>query len=105
MPKPDPSTATSAKQPAKPVKSYKQPTHPAFSALLCPHYTAEILIYVAVAVNAAPTGEWINWTLGCAVVFVGVNLAITAYGTREWWVKRFGEESVKGRWRMVPFVY
>lgn len=87
------------------TKAYQLPTHPAFSALICPHYTAEILIYLAMAVNAAPKGSWINGTLACALTFVGVNLGVTAWGTREWYAKVFGEESVKGRRRMVPFVY
>lgn len=86
-------------------KTYKLPTHPAFTPLICPHYTSEIIIYLAMAINAAPMGSWINATLGCAVVFVGINLGVTAWGTKEWYVRKFGEESVRGRWRMVPFVY
>lgn len=46
-----------------------------------------------------------NWTLVCGMVFVGVNLGVTAEGTREWYLRRFGVEGVRGRWRMVPFIF
>lgn len=85
--------------------SYKIPTHPAFQPLLAPHYTAECLIYFSLALVAAPQGAWMNWTLTSALVFVVVNLGVTANGTREWYIERFGAESVKGKWRMVPPVY
>lgn len=88
-----------------PSRTYRLPTHPAFTPLICPHYTAELLIYLAMAINAAPKGEWVNGTLGCAAVFVLVNLGVTAYGTREWYVRTFGEESVRGKARMIPFLY
>lgn len=91
--------------PSDAVKSYKLPSHPAFAPLICPHYTAEIVIYLAMAINAAPNGAWVNGILACAMVFVGVNLGVTAYGTRQWYVRVFGKESVKGRWRMIPFLY
>ena len=68
---------------------YKVPEHPAFHSLISPHYTAECVIYLALALVAAPQGSWVNGTLGCALVWVGVNLGVTAYGTKEWWVKIF----------------
>jgi 3-oxo-5-alpha-steroid 4-dehydrogenase 3 len=84
---------------------YKLPTHPAFQPLVCPHYMAECLIYLSLAIVAAPQGSWMNWTLACAFVFVTVNLGVTAEGTRKWYEKRFGPEAVDGKWRMVPMVW
>jgi 3-oxo-5-alpha-steroid 4-dehydrogenase 3 / polyprenol reductase len=84
---------------------YKLPTHPAFQPLVCPHYTAECFIYLSMAIVATPAGAWINGTLVCALVFVTVNLAVTADGTKRWYEKRFGEEAVKGKWRMFPVVW
>lgn len=84
---------------------YKLPTHPAFQPLVCPHYAAECLIYLSMAITAAPQGSWMNWTLVCAFVFATVNLGVTAEGTRAWYEKRFGAEAVEGKWRMVPGVW
>lgn len=76
-----------------------------FQAIVCPHYFAECLIYLSLAIIAAPRGSWLNGTLACALLFVGANLGVTADGTRRWYVERFGRERVVERWRMVPFVY
>lgn len=84
---------------------YRLPEHPAFSSLIAPHYTAECLIYLSLAVLAAPQGAWLNWTLTCALVFVAVNLGITANGTKEWYQRRFGPKAVEGKWRLIPAVY
>lgn len=84
---------------------YKLPTHPAFQPLVCPHYTAEVLIYLSMAIVATPQSAWLNWTLVCALVFVTVNLAVTADGTKKWYEKRFGPEAVRGKWRMLPLVW
>lgn len=100
-----PSASDNTHDQVKPKKTYTLPTHPAFAPLICPHYTAEIAIYFAMAINAAPKGAWVNGTLGCAVVFVGINLGVTAYGTRDWYARTFGEDSVRGRWRMIPWLY
>lgn len=99
------STNKDPNEPVQPTSTYKLPTHPAFAPLICPHYTAEVVIYLALAINAAPKAQWVNGTLGTAAVFVGVNLGVTAYGTREWYVKTFGEASLRGKWRMLPFLY
>jgi 3-oxo-5-alpha-steroid 4-dehydrogenase 3 / polyprenol reductase len=84
---------------------YKLPSHPAFQPLICPHYTAEIMIYLAMALVSAPQGTWINRTMGCAAIFVLVNLGVTAAGTERWYARRFGEEAVKGKWRLLPGVW
>lgn len=87
------------------LKKYTLPTHPVFSQLISPHYTAESVIYLTLAVIAAPQGSLLNKTLLTAFIFTIVNLGVTAGKTRIWYEKRFGAESIKGRWRIVPFVY
>ncbi|KAK0933417.1 hypothetical protein LTR29_014986 [Friedmanniomyces endolithicus] len=85
---------------------YQLPDHPAFAYLIAPHYTAECLIYLSLTTVAAPQGRaWVNRTLGCALVFVVVNLGATADVTRDWYRGKFGEDAVKGKWRLVPFVW
>lgn len=85
--------------------TYKIPTHPAFQSLIAPHYTAECLIYVSLAIVGAPKGHFVNLTLASALVFVVMNLGVTAGFTRKWYEKRFGSEAVKGKWNMIPWVY
>ncbi|KKK26434.1 hypothetical protein ARAM_004170 [Aspergillus rambellii] len=87
------------------LKKYTLPEHSLFSLILCPHYTAECMIYLSLAVMAAPGDELINKTLLSALVFVAVNLGITASSTRLWYRRTFGENAVRGKWNMVPFIY
>lgn len=96
----DPATNTQTKQ------TYKLPSHPAFHLTLTPHYLAETVIYLSLAFLAAPPPDaWLNGTLACALLFVGVNLGVTAHGTHEWYEAKFGKAALEGRWRMVPFVF
>ena len=87
------------------LKRYSLPNHPLFRLVVCPHYTAECVIYLSLALLAAPSGRWINRTLFCALVFVVVNLGVTASITRRWYARRFGEDAVRMRWRMIPWIY
>lgn len=84
---------------------YRVPEHPAWNISLTPHYFAECLIYLALAITAAPQGDWLNWTLVSALAFVAVNLGVTAYGTKQWYERKFGVVAVKGKARMIPFVF
>ncbi|PKY04616.1 protein DFG10, partial [Aspergillus campestris IBT 28561] len=87
------------------LEKYTLPTHPMFCSIVCPHYTAECVIYLSLAALAAPPGEMINKTLFLALVFVAVNLGITAGTTKQWYAQKFGKGSVQERWKMIPFVY
>lgn len=87
------------------LKKYTLPAHPAFGKLVCPHYFAECLIYVALMFIAAPKGALINKTIFTALIFVSVNLGVTADMSREWYARKFGAEKVAGKWRMIPLIY
>jgi 3-oxo-5-alpha-steroid 4-dehydrogenase 3 len=86
-------------------KGYQLPSHPLFPDLLCPHYSCEIMIYLLLSFLAAPAGQTVNWTLACATVLAFVNLGVTSIGTKEWYAKQFGAEKVRGRKRMIPWVW
>ncbi|RMX72019.1 hypothetical protein D0869_15042 [Hortaea werneckii] len=124
----DDNDSSSSSSSGKPKDSYKLPTHPAFTHLIVPHYTAECLLYLSLAFLAAPAphpqspttagaraqaagrGSVFNYTLLSACIFVVVNLGVTAQGTREWYLVRFGgspegRELVERRWRLVPGVW
>ncbi|KAF7576358.1 3-oxo-5-alpha-steroid 4-dehydrogenase [Pyrenophora tritici-repentis] len=81
---------------------YQLPLHPLFPNLLCPHYTCEVAIYALLSIIAAPNGSILNPTLACGTVFVATNLGVTAVGTKEWYVNKFGLHRVRSRKRMVP---
>ncbi|KAG7451034.1 protein DFG10 [Guyanagaster necrorhizus] len=87
------------------LKKYSLPTHPFFRYIICPHYTAECLIYLSLAGIAAPPGQMFNKTILAALVFVAVNLGATAETTRQWYVEKFGEDKVTALWKMIPFVF
>jgi len=87
------------------LKKYTLPEHPFFQATVCPHYTSECLIYVAIAIAAAPGDRLLNRTVLAGLGFVVSNLGVTADSTRKWYVEKFGKEKLEGRWRMVPYVY
>lgn len=86
-------------------KGYQLPTHRIFSNLLCPHYTCETAIYLMLSILAAPEGRVVNWTLLCGAVFVAVNLGVTAIGTKEWYMEKFGRDKVGPRKRMIPGIW
>jgi 3-oxo-5-alpha-steroid 4-dehydrogenase 3 len=72
---------------------------------VCPHYTCECLLYLSLAVVAAPEGKILNQTVMSALLFVVLNLGATAHGTRRWYVGKFGATSVASRWTMIPVLY
>ncbi|KAK2767463.1 hypothetical protein FQN54_003619 [Arachnomyces sp. PD_36] len=87
------------------LKKYTLPVHPAFLSVVCPHYTAECMIYVSLAFLAAPQGQIVNKTLLSGLIFVVVNLGVSAGISKEWYIGKFGKESVQHRWKMIPGVY
>jgi 3-oxo-5-alpha-steroid 4-dehydrogenase 3 len=87
------------------LKKYTLPDTGFFQYVVCPHYTSECIIYATIAIAAAPTGRVMNRTVLAGLGFVISNLAVTADSTRKWYVEKFGEEELRGRWRMVPCVY
>jgi len=87
------------------LEKYTLPQHPMFQAIVCPHYTSECLIYIAIAIAAAPEGSFFNRTMLSGLLFIFLNLAVTADSTRKWSVEKFGAEKLKNRWRMVPYIY
>lgn len=87
------------------LKKYSLPQHPLFRSTVTPHYAFECLIYLAIAIAAAPDGKLLNGTVLAGLGFVVSNLAVTADSTRKWYVELFGSEKLTGRWRMIPHMY
>ncbi|CAG8951586.1 hypothetical protein HYFRA_00007502 [Hymenoscyphus fraxineus] len=87
------------------LKKYSLPQHPFFKSTVTPHYACECLIYLAIAIAAAPDGKFLNGTVLAGLAFVVSNLAVTADSTRKWYVENFGSKKLAGRWRMIPHIY
>ena len=87
------------------LKKYTLPEKGLFQIIVCPHYTSECAIYLAITIAAAPHGQFFNGTLLAGLGFVTSNLAVTADSTMKWYGEKFGAEKLKGRWRMVPYIY
>lgn len=87
------------------LKKYSLPEKGLFKYLVCPHYTCECALYLSLALVAAPKGQLYNRTLICALLFVTINLGVTANGTKKWYAEKFGRETVQGKWRMIPLVF
>ncbi|TVY54724.1 Polyprenol reductase [Lachnellula cervina] len=87
------------------LKKYSLPQRGLFKQIVCPHYMAECLVYVALAIISAPPGQALNRTVLAGLGFVVTNLGVTADSTKKWYMEKFGAENVEGRWRMIPYVY
>lgn len=87
------------------LKKYTLPSVGWFNQIICPHYTCECLLYVAMARIAAPPDQTFNATVRAGLLFVVVNLGATAYGTKKWYQDKFGADKVSGRWIMLPWLY
>lgn len=90
------------------LKKYTLPDGTAFQWITAPHYTAECGIYLALALlDVTRPLQTVNCTLLCTLMFVMVNLGVTADGTRTWMMQKFPEhrDRIERRWRMIPFVW
>ena len=87
------------------LPKYSLPSHPFFAALVCPHYTAECLIYLSLAVVAAPAGRPVNSTVLSGLVFAAVMLVVSARANRQWYRAKFGDAAVAKKWNMIPRVF
>ena len=89
------------------LRKYSLPDADAFKQVIAPHYTAECLIYLSLALLDAPRGRFLNRTMLCALIFVVVNLGVTAERTKTWMLDKFPERrnDIQKRWHMVPLLY
>ncbi|KAK9460144.1 uncharacterized protein V1516DRAFT_679042 [Lipomyces oligophaga] len=83
------------------VKYSPPPATKLFRYLVCPHYTAEILIYISIPIVCGAltpgTTAVVVWTI--------VNLCASAEQSREFYTRRFGESSVAGKWKVIPLFW
>lgn len=87
------------------LPKYTLPNEGMFEYLVCPHYTCEVGVYVALALITAPKGMLINKTMLCVTAFVLINLGGTAVTTREWYAQKFGAKRIAKKYNMIPYVF
>ena len=89
------------------LPKYTVPDGYAFKLVIAPHYAAECVIYLCLAVLSAPRGQQVNMSMLFALLFVVVNQGITADGTKRWMLGKFPErrKEIESRWRMIPMVF
>ncbi|KAK9475631.1 hypothetical protein V1514DRAFT_24046 [Lipomyces japonicus] len=75
------------------------PTWP-FKYLICPHYTAEVIIYFALAWLVAFSASSV-----AVVVWVAVNLGASAEQSKKFYINKFGPQSVKSKFMVLPPVW
>ncbi|OAA34460.1 3-oxo-5-alpha-steroid 4-dehydrogenase [Metarhizium rileyi] len=86
------------------LKKYTFPDKGMFKYIVCPHYTCECVIYLAISIMAAPPGKTFNVSVLCGLGLVLANLGSTAQGTKHWYAAKFGAEKVASKWSIIPGV-
>jgi len=84
---------------ATPKATYSVPRGAGFSSLLCPHYTAELLIYISFALMRPCVLQWL------ALLWTAVNLSTTAFKTRHWYASQWPYGEWRNRWTIVPYIF
>ncbi|KAK9458156.1 hypothetical protein V1511DRAFT_454229 [Dipodascopsis uninucleata] len=83
------------------LKKYSPPPPSAlFQYIVCPHYTCEILVYVSIAWMCNFSKASIS-----VLAWTTVNLCASAEQSRAFYVSKFGEECVAGRWNTIPLLW
>jgi len=87
------------------VDRYSIPCGGWFDSLSCPHYTAEIILYVGLSMVSSPicldTKQWIMWLVVLAVLS---NLAVGAEMNHRWYLNRFMKYPT-GRFALIPNIF
>lgn len=87
------------------LRKYTFPDEGLFRHIVSAHYFCECLIYLGITIAAAPSGDYLNGTMATALLFVFVNLASTASGTKKWYAEKFGPEKVAAKWKIMPYFF
>jgi len=70
-----------------------------FEYVSCPHYLAEVLIYLSLLLIL---GHFENWSMWLILAFVLANLGNSALDTHRWYKNKFGDDYPKYRKAIIP---
>lgn len=76
-----------------------------FKYVSSPHYLAEIVIYVGIAIMVSSHTGKLHLSLYLMIAFTIINLSITANGTHQWYLDNFKDKVPKERRRIIPFLF
>lgn len=80
---------------------YGQPDGDWFEYVSCPHFLAEILIYVAVLLCFIVTDIWSVWWL--VIVYLLSTLGLSARQTHAYYLQKY-EDYPKNRYAIIPWI-
>ena len=79
--------------------AYAVPASASFRWLLCPHYTAEMGLYLAFCCLRPSLLQLL------ALLWTAANLSVTARKTRQWYLQRWpNRPDLRQRWAVLPFI-
>lgn len=89
------------------VSKYVLPSGGPFDLITCPHYLAEILLYLGLALVCASIDLCSAAGSILILAWVIVNLVLAASATHRWYEIELGEELKKKRGlrRLIPFLW
>jgi 3-oxo-5-alpha-steroid 4-dehydrogenase 3 len=94
----NPQTNSSHKSP-----TYKIPTGGWFRMVSCPHYLAEIILYMCFTILVA--FDHSTRRMGLVLLFVVLNLSVTAIRTHRWYCEHCPGYIHLQRRALIPFVF
>lgn len=81
-------------------KIYCLPAGPMFSLVCCPHYLAEILLYISLSLLVP------SICTAALVLWVTSNLCVVGRNQYLWYERQFGDKATSKRWNaVIPYVW
>lgn len=94
-------TDKSSKEPSQ--NTYHIPRNGLFRLVICPHYLAEIIIYLAMY-QMTPYNGSLNFSWLSTVLFVAANQLVASLVTHRWYRVKFGDKFSPKVKALIPFV-
>ena len=96
------SATTTKKGTTTTSEAYSRPNGDWFEIVSCPHFLAEVLIYVAMLLCCLVTKPYSCWWL--VVVYVLASLGLSARQTHAWYRTKY-EDYPKQRRAIIPWIW
>jgi 3-oxo-5-alpha-steroid 4-dehydrogenase 3 len=86
-------------------QDYKVPSKGWFHFVSCPHYLAEILIYLSFAPVLYSSKNYGSHKAAALVLWVATNLTVSAIKSHDWYLLQYPEYALLRRKAIVPFLF
>lgn len=86
---------------------YQLPTQSWFAVVCVPHYTAEVLVYLSLALLLLPLREECSgcWSPALLVVWVGSNLSVVAHKQHQWYLNQYPTKVPRPWYKLFPYIW